>query len=95
MLFILATKTRKVLTENNIKRKKHIQATRNSSEGLPSDMCEIPAVTNANIAKKEPLLDLQRLQRNHSSAVLLQTWVCPRGGTCLSAGTCLVSLASL
>ena len=49
----------------------------------------------ANVVKKQPLLDLQRLQRNHPSAVLLQTRVCSRGRTCLSAGTCHVSLASL
>ena len=35
--FVLATKTRQALTENNIKRKKHIRARRNSSEGLPND----------------------------------------------------------
>ena len=41
---VLATKTRPAPTENNIKRTKHIQARRNSSEGLPSDICEISAV---------------------------------------------------
>ena len=55
-------------------------------------MREISAVTKlANVAKKQPLLDLQCLQRNRPSAVLLQTQVCSRGRTCLSAGTCLVS----
>ena len=95
MRSVLATKTRQALTENTIKRTKHIRARRNSSERLPNDMCEICAVTNlANVAKKQPLLDLKHLQRNHPSAVLLQTWICCRGRTCLSAGTCLVSLAS-
>ena len=42
---VLATKTRQALTENNIKRKKHIRARRHSSEGLPNDMREISAVT--------------------------------------------------
>ena len=97
MCFVLATKTRQVLTENNIKCKKHIRARRNSSKGLPNDMCEISAVTRlANVVKKQPLLDLQRLQWNRPSAVLLQTpRLCSRGRICLSAGTCLVSLASL
>ena len=55
-------------------------------------MCEVSAVTKlANVAKKQLLLDLQCLQRNHPSAVLLQTQVCSRGRTCLSAGTSLVS----
>ena len=93
---VLATKTRQVLTENNIKCPKHIRTRRNSSEELPNDMCEVSAVTNlVNIAKKRPVLDLQCLQRNHHSAVLLQTWVCCIGRTCLSAGTFLVSLESL
>ena len=42
---VLATKMKQALMENNIKRKKHIRARRNSSEGLPNDMCEISAVT--------------------------------------------------
>ena len=41
----LATKTRQALTENTIKRTKHIRARRNSSERLPNDVCEIFAVT--------------------------------------------------
>ena len=41
----LATKTRKVLTENTIKRTKHIWVRRNGSERLPNDVCEISAVT--------------------------------------------------
>ena len=49
----------------------------------------------ANVVKKKPLLDLQRLQRNHPSVVLLQTRLCSRGRTCLLAETCLVSPASL
>ena len=50
-------------------------------------MCEISAVINlANVAMKKLLWDLQCLQRNHPSAVLLQTQVCSRGRTCLSAG---------
>ena len=48
-----------------------------------------------HIAKKKQLLDLQRLQRNCSSVVMLQTKFCSRGRTFLSAGTCLVLLASL
>ena len=92
----LATNTRQALTENNIKCRKHIRARRNSSVGLPNYMCEISAVTKkANVAEKQPLLDLQRLQQNHPSAVSLQTQVCSRSRTCLSAGSCLVSLASL
>ena len=40
----------------------------------------------------KPFLDLQCLQRNRLSAVLLQSWLCSRGRTCLSAGICLVQL---
>ena len=80
---VLAMKTRQALTENNIKRKKHIRARRNSSKGLPNDTCEISNL--ANIAKKQPLLDLQHLHWNHSSAVLLQTQVCCIGRTCFSS----------
>ena len=87
MRSVLAKKTRQAPTENNIKRTKHIRARRDSSEGLPNDV--------ANVAKKKPLLDLQRLQRSIPSAVLLRARLCSRGRTCLSAGTCLVSLASL
>ena len=74
-----------------------IRARSYSSEGLPNDMREVSAVTKCsyNIAKKKPFLDLQCLQRNRPSAVLLQSWLCSRGRTCLSAGTCLVSPASL
>ena len=93
MRSVVATKTRQALTENNIKRTKHIQARRNSSEGLPNEMCEISAVTKFSLRSEKAAV--QRLQRNHPSAVLLQTRVCSRGGTCLSAGTCHVSLASL
>ena len=93
MRSVLATKTRQAPTENNIKRTKHIRARRDSSEGLPNDMREMSPVTN--VAKKKPLLDLQCLQRNIPSVVLLRTRLCSRGRTCLSAGTCLVSLASL
>ena len=96
MRSVIATK--QALTENTIKRTKYIRARRNSSKRFPNEMCEISVltvVTNlANVAKKQPLLDLKRLQRNHPSVVLLQTWICCRGRTCLSAGTCLVSLAS-
>ena len=42
---VLVTKTRQVPTENNIKHTKHIQARRNSSEGLPDDKCKISATT--------------------------------------------------
>ena len=92
----LAMVTRQELTENNIKCTKHIWARKDSSKRLLNDMCEISAVINlANVAMKKLLLDLQCLQRNHPSAVLLQTQLCSRGRTCLSAGTCLVSLASL
>ena len=45
LLSVLATKMRQELTENNIKRTKHIRATKNSSEGLQSNMWEISAVT--------------------------------------------------
>jgi len=34
-----------------------------------------------NVAKKKPFLDLQCLQRNRPSAVLLQSWLCSRGRT--------------
>ena len=37
----------------------------------------------ANVVKKKPLLDLQCLQRNHPSVVLLQTRLCSRGRICL------------
>ena len=47
------------------------------------------------IAKEKQLLDLQHLQQSRSSAVMLQTQFRSRGRTCLSAGTCLVLLASL
>ena len=93
---VLGMKMRQTLTENNIKRKKHIRVRRNSSKGLPKNTCKISAVKNlANVVKKQPLLDLQHLQRNHPSAVLLQTQVCCICRTCLSTGTCLISLASL
>ena len=39
--------------ENNIKRKKHIQARRNSSEGLPNDMCEKSAVTKFSLRSEK------------------------------------------
>ena len=51
---VLATKTRQVLTENNIKRTKHIQARRNSSKELLNDMCKISAVTKFSYCKLEP-----------------------------------------
>ena len=93
---VLATKMRQALMENKIKCTKHIRARRKSSEGLPNDSVKYLQWENfAYVAKKQPLLDLQCLQRNHPSAVLLQTWVWSTGRTCLSAGTCLVSLASL
>ena len=38
---VLATKTRPAPTENNIKRTKHIQARRNSSKGLPSEISAV------------------------------------------------------
>ena len=94
--FVLATKMRQVPTENNIKCTKHIRAGRQSSKGLPNDISEISVVTNlVSVAKKKLFLDLQYSQRNRPSAVLLQRWLCSRGRTCLSAGTCLVSPASL
>ena len=69
---VLATKTRQAPTENNIKRRKHIR-------GIAPKGCRMTCVKYlqwqnlANIAKKQPLLDLKCLQRNHPSAVLLQT----------------------
>ena len=60
---VLATKMGQVLTENNIKHIKHIQAKRYSSEGLLNDVCEMSAVQNlTNVAKKKLLLDLQYLK---------------------------------
>ena len=53
MRSVVATKTRQVLTENNIKHTKHIQARRNSSEGLPNEMCEISAVTKFSLRSKK------------------------------------------
>ena len=53
MRSVVATKTRQVLTENNIKRTKHIQARRNSSEGLLNEMCEISAVTKFSLRSEK------------------------------------------
>ena len=53
MRSVVATKTRQALTENNIKRTKHIQARRNSSEGLPNEMCEISAVTKFSLRSEK------------------------------------------
>ena len=53
MRSVLATKTRQALTEKNIKRTKHIQARRNSSEGLPNEMCEISAVTKFSLRSEK------------------------------------------
>ena len=50
MRSVVATKTRQALTENNIKRTKHIQARRNSSEGLPN---EISAVTKFSLRSEK------------------------------------------
>ena len=65
---VLAMKTRLTSAERQL----HIK--KDSSEGLPNNMCEISAAILANVTKKRPLLDLQRLQRNHPYAVQLQTW---------------------
>ena len=91
LCFVLAMKTRQVPTENNIN---HIRAKRNSSKGLPNEYCEMQWQNFANIEKKKQLLDLQCLQQNHSSAVLLQTQLCSISRTCIFGGTCLVFLAS-
>ena len=52
---------------------------------------------SANVADVEnkKFLDLQCLQQNHHSVALLQTLLRSWSRTCLSAGTYLVSLASL
>ena len=75
---VLTTKMRQAPMENNIKHTKHIRAKRNSSEGLLNDMWNI--CSDKILTKKKPLLDLQRLQWYHPSAVLLQTQLCSRGG---------------
>ena len=89
---VLDTKMGLAPMENNIKRTKHIRARRHRSEGLPNDKSEISTVTKfiANVAKKKPSLDLQLLEQNRPSVVLLQSRLCSRGRTCLSAGICLV-----
>ena len=81
---VLITKTRQALTENNTKRTKHIQARRNSSKGLPNDMCKISAVTKFSWrGEKAATFGFAMLAAE--PAVLLQTRVCSRSRTCLSA----------
>ena len=68
---VVAMKTRQALTENNIKRTKHIKARRNRSKGLPNDMCE---------TSEQPLLDC-----NAYSGTVLQQF-CFRLGYILEVG---------
>ena len=78
---VLATKTRQVPTENNIKCTKHIRARRHSSKGCQTTWLKYPQWQNlASVAKKKPFLNLQ-----HCIGTILQQF-CFRLGSVLEIG---------